>query len=364
MTSGSNNTQQDRPTILITGASGLIGTRIAGAVGENYRLVGLDVEPPESGVPIEHISTDLTDDDSVAESLREAKDKAGSRIASVLHLAAYYDFTGEPSPMYDKLTVEGTRRLLRGLHDQNFEVEQFVFSSSMLVMEPSEHGHQLTELSPTRAEWDYPRSKLEAEQVIRDERGRIPTVVLRIAGVYDEQCHSLPLSQQIVRIYENQAESHVFPGDKSAGQSLIHLDDLAACFQAVVEHRHKLDGESLFLIGEPDVMSYGELQDRIGELIHGKEWSTFRIPKVVAKAGAWAKDRLAGDDDKPFIKPWMIDLADDHYAVSVHHAQTKLGWKPQHRLRDVLPEIIGFLNGHPQKFYEVNGLPIPESVGS
>jgi nucleoside-diphosphate-sugar epimerase len=83
----------------------------------------------------------------------------------VIHLAAYYDFSGEPSPLYRTLTVEGTRRLLRAL--QQFKVEQFVFSSTLLVMKPVEQDEVNTERSVTENEeemWDYPRSKIEAER--------------------------------------------------------------------------------------------------------------------------------------------------------------------------------------------------------
>ena len=38
---------------------------------------------------------------------------------------------GEPSPKYEEVTVRGTERLLRGLKD--FDVGQFVFSSTMIV---------------------------------------------------------------------------------------------------------------------------------------------------------------------------------------------------------------------------------------
>ena len=123
---------------------------------------------------------------------------------------------------------------MRELHRQNLDVEQFVFSSSLLVMKPDEKGRRISELSETRAEWAYPQSKLKAEKIIHEEHGQFPTVILRIAGVYDEQCHSLPISQQIARIYEKQLESYVFPGDASHGQALIHLQDLTECFYQVV----------------------------------------------------------------------------------------------------------------------------------
>lgn len=358
-----NSTAQVKKTILITGASGLIGTRVARRLKDDYTLVGLDLKSPgDSESALHHIDTDLTDDESVQNALEAVRIEHGVKIASVIHLAAYYDFSGDPSPLYQHLTVEGTRRLLRGLRQQGFQIEQFVFSSSLLVMKPDEHGRTVSELSPTEAEWPYPQSKLQAEEVIRNEHGNIPFVILRLAGVYDEHCHSLPVSQQIARIFEKQLESFVFPGDMSHGQALVHLDDVAECFKNVVEHRQQLGGQDVFLIAEPDVMSYDELQDRIGELIHGTEWSTIRVPKMVAKAGAYVQEKLSGDDDEPFIKPWMIDLADDHYAANIAHARVKLGWEPKHRLRETLPAMIQFLQHDPAAFYEENGLPKSDAV--
>ena len=349
-----------RPVVVITGSSGLIGSRLADALRDDYRVVGLDVKPPEGADDSNWIRCDLTDDSQTSESLAALRQQFGSQIASVVHLAAYYDFSGEPSPLYRKLTVEGTQRLLQGLQD--FEVEQFIFSSTLLVMKSVEEGDTLTVDSPIDAEWDYPQSKLATEKIIREQRGNIPALVLRIAGVYDEDGHSVPIGQQISRIHEEQFESHFFPGDKSHGQSFVHLDDLLACFRAAIERRGQLPPYEVLLIGEEDVMSYEELQDKLGELIHGRQWPTLRIPKPVAKAGAWVQDKLAGDDDAPFIKPWMIDLADQHYPIDVRRARQLLGWQPRHTLRETLPEIIRRLHDHPQAWYEENGLPAPDFV--
>ena len=116
----------------------------------------------------------------------------------------------------------------------------------------------------------------------------------------------------------------------------------------------------VLLVAEPDVMSYAELQDRLGELLHGQEWPTIRIPKVVAKAGAWVQDKLATEDEPSFIKPWMIDLADQHYPVAIERARTTLGWYPKHRLRDTLDEMVRRLKRDPVAWYRENGLPPPD----
>lgn len=348
-----------RPVLLITGSSGLIGTRLAKAFGEEFRVVGLDVKPPKTdGSAVDFVACDLTDARSVTDAMATVRRRYGERLASVIHLAAYYEFSGEPSPLYRKLTVEGTSRLLRGLRD--FSAEQLVFSSSLLVMEPAEEEAEITESSPTQAQWDYPRSKLEAEKVIERERGPISAVILRIAGVYDEDCHSIPIAQQIVRIYEKEIESFFFPGDADHGQPFVHLEDLIDAFRRVVSIRKELGERELFLIAEPDIVSFAEMQDRLGRLIHGREWPTIRIPKAVAKVGAWARERMAKEGEKTFIKPWMVDLADDHYPVVIDRARERLGWKPTHRLRETLKEMVERLQRDPRKWYAANKLEPPE----
>ena len=361
-----------KPLIVVTGSSGLIGKRLIKTLTSDYRVVGLDIAAPDTN-DCSHIECDLTDDESVQQAVRKIEQDHGERIASVVHLAAYYDFSGEPSPLYDELTVEGTKRLLRSVKDStadapgagSLKVEQFIFSSSLLVMKPSEDGHPITASSPVEAEWDYPQSKLRAEEVITNEGRGMNTVILRIAGVYDEQCHSIPLAQQMARIHEKQMESYLFPGDKTNGQSFIHLDDVVDCIQATIGRRSELAKQEVFVIGEEDVMTYEELQESLGELLHGKEWPTIRIPATVAKVGAWAKDKMAtSEEDSPFIKPWMIDLADQNYPVNIHRARELLGWAPQHTLRQTLPAMVRCLQEDPRRWYEINGLPLPDRLSA
>jgi nucleoside-diphosphate-sugar epimerase len=185
-------------------------------------------------------------------------------------------------------------------------------------------------------------------------------VILRIGGVYTEDGRTVPIGQQIARIYEKQLESFFFPGDPSAGQAFVHLHDLVDVVHRVIERRRQLSPYEVFLIAEPDLVSYDELQDMIGKEIHGLEWPTIRIPKAIAKLTAWAQNKLSSEDQP--IKPWMIDLADDHYPISPSRAEQLLGWRPRRRLRDTIPAMIRSLKKDPAKWYEINGLPVPETV--
>jgi nucleoside-diphosphate-sugar epimerase len=341
-------------TLIITGSSGLIGSAFIDHVDERYWEMGLDREgPPHPPPETDHvINCDMSSDQSVRAAVDEVRRLGHTRIASVVHLAAYYDFAGKPSPLYEQVTVRGTERLLRELRD--FDVEQFIFSSTMLVHAPSQPGKRINEDWPVEPKWDYPKSKTETEQLILRERGDVPVVLLRIAGVYDDHCHSIPIANQIQRIYEKQLVSRVFPGDVTHGQAFVHLEDLIEALNLAIEHRNDLPAVTTLLIGEPETLSYDEIQRTISRQLHGKEWKTYRIPKPFARLGAWLQDVMPGPE--PFIRPWMIALADDHYELDISRAQNLLGWNPRHSLREALPKMIDGMKTDPGGWYKENKL--------
>src|SRR5919107_3599582 len=150
-----------RPVVLITGSSGFLGQAMAARLVRHYQVVGLDtVQPKQPLGGVETVLVDLTSDDNERDSLTEIR-RFGAHLASVIHLAAYYDLSGEPDPKYQSVTVEGTRRLLRGLQREFDQVEQFVFASTMLVHAPTQPGRPITEDWPLEPKWAYPQSKVE-----------------------------------------------------------------------------------------------------------------------------------------------------------------------------------------------------------
>lgn len=351
----------ERPLVVVTGGSGLLGSRLIARLAPHYRIVSLDLEGnPHSPPDVEFICTDLTSDDSVQRAVERIARTHGGRIASVVHLAAYYDFAGNDSPLYEEVTVEGTRRLLEAL--TLTRLDQFVFSSTMLVHEPTEPGRPIDETAPLSASWPYPSSKVDTEEVIAEtpDNGR-RDVVVRLAGVYDEAGHSPPITNQIKRIHGRWLTSHFYPADLDRGQSFVHLDDAVDALAAVVDHRDELPADVELLIGEPTTVGYGELQDRIAGELHGSSWHTFEIPAWMARIGATVRERNPFGED-PFIKPWMIDRADDHYELDISRARDLIGWEPDHDVRDVVPEMIDRLRRDPQRWYRENGLRPPRRV--
>ena len=351
----------EKPIVVITGASGNIGTALTRRLKKNYRVVGMDRPRTESDIDI-----DLASDDSVKLAFREFRDRFGDRIAAVIHLAAYFDFTGEKSPLYDEVNVNGSRRLMEALSE--FKVERLIYSGTMLVHRPSEKDELVNETSPVEPKWAYPESKAETEAVIREYTDRIPCTFLHLAGLYNEQSGVPTLTHQIARIYERDLKSQLYSGDVEAGQAFIHLDDMLEVFARAVEKRNDLPDDCTILAGEEQVMSYQDLQNALGELIHGEEeWRTYVLPESVAKAGAWVQEKsepvvpdALDKGEKPFIRPFLIDLSSDHYALDISRARELLGWEPKHFIGDELPAMVENLKQDPLAWYERNGIRAPD----
>lgn len=361
------STSDTRPIVLITGGTGNLGRSIGQALSRNYRIAGLDRGSHNADFPV--FEADITSDASVSLALHKFRDVFGSRIASIIHLIAYFDFSGEDNPLYQSVNVEGTQRLLRFLQD--FEVEQFVYASTMLVHAPCNPGERINEDQSIEPRWAYPKSKAAAEDVIRADHGHIPYVILRLAGVYDERTMVPTMAQQIARIYELDLQSYFYAGSTLVGQAMLHREDMVDAFRRTVDRRAKLPPETEILIGEPDAIGYDALQDALGYHLHGDDdWPTMRLPKFFATAGAWIQGKLEpvipdviDQGEEPFIKPFMVGMADDHYALDLRRARDLLGWEPQHRLTDELPRLVAALKDDPAGWYQANRVVPPAWLG-
>ncbi|WP_337176065.1 NAD(P)-dependent oxidoreductase [Paludisphaera sp.] len=347
-----------RGTVIITGGSGLIGSALALALRDRYHVVAFD----NAGLPhpppgVDTMDVDLTSESSVAGALDRVEREQGSRIESVVHLAAYYDFSGRPSPKYGELTVGGTERMLRLLRDR--DVGQFVFASTSLVYGPTEPGRPQAEDAPLAPMWAYPESKAAAELVVQETRGSIPTVIVRIAAVYDEEGHSPPLANHLQRVAERWFIGRFYPGDPAHGQSFVHREDLIDALARVVDRRAQLPPD-LVLNLSAETVAYGDIQHALGLLLHAEDWKTRPVPKVIARAGARFLNALPGSGH--FIQPWMINIADDHIELDASRARELLDWDPRRTVRETLPAMVANFRADPETFYRVNKLTPPSRL--
>ena len=357
-----------RPLVLITGAGGNLGQTLAESLDVSYRVVGLDRKAQQTSFPV--LQADFASAASIDLALHKLRDAFGTRIASVVHLVAYFDFSNADDPRYRSVNVEGTGHLLRAL--QAFQVDQFIYASTMLVHAPCRPGERIDESQPIDPRWAYPRSKAAAEEVVRREHGRIRYVNLRLAGVYDDRSLVPTMAQQFARIYERDMQSYFYSGSTLVGQAMLHRDDMLDAFRRTIDRRDDLPADAEILVGEADAIGYDALQDRLGALLHGvDDWPTVQVPKPFAAAGLWAQARLEpvipdaiDKGQAPFVRPFMAEMADDHYALDTRRARDLLGWEPRHSFKEELPALVRSLKEDPPGWYRRNGVTPPHWVSA
>jgi nucleoside-diphosphate-sugar epimerase len=349
-----------KEVIVISGCSGRVGSRVAHKFADpRFQVIGLDIVSPKiSTTNFEFISCDCTSGEQVKNAMQRIRQKYGERIASIVHLATSFNSSGGNYQIYDTASVKGAENLIQAA--SGFQTEQFLFGSSLLVYVPCEPGQRITEHWPVGSSWEFPRSKLLAEDILKKSRGKIPLVIMRSASTYDTWCHSMPLAHQIQRIYERLSTSFFYPGNLTHGSALVHLDDVADAIWLAVQRRFGLPPELTLILAEPETVSYGELQRVIGLLCYGEECKTWSIPKWVAKLVIRISEKT------PFfskidVKEWMIDQADHNYCCDISLIQDKLGWAPKHTFRQTLPKMITTLKENPLTWYRENSLTLPET---
>jgi nucleoside-diphosphate-sugar epimerase len=175
---------QPSTTVLVTGISGNLGTRLLPLLS-GFRVVGVDLRPPDSAYPVEFHETNLGHESSCRE-LTQLLRQTGAR--SVLHLAFVVDpvRTGiiDVERMW-QINVAGTARVMEAISVVNRtggHVQQFIFPSSVSAYGPETPG-PVKEDFPLRAHTlPYAVHKRESDEVVRyraESLGDCRTYILR-----------------------------------------------------------------------------------------------------------------------------------------------------------------------------------------
>jgi len=138
----------DRRTVLVTGATGMLGTHLVARMNAEGIVPRVLLRRPYperawGDLRVEPVPGDIADSSpSNEEKLREACD----RVATVLHLAAIVRLSGRNPDAIWRANLDGTARMHRAAHDAG--VNRFVHVSTIGAVGASADGRPIDESAP------------------------------------------------------------------------------------------------------------------------------------------------------------------------------------------------------------------------
>jgi len=230
-------------SVLVTGASGFIGSAVVRALAhDGYRVRAL-CEPGRSddnldGVDVERVSGDVRDPATL--------DRAVAGASTVFHLAAVYRFwAADPSLFYD-VNIGGTMNVMRAAG--NAGCRRFVYTSTVGTIGVADHGRLASEDSLVHFEHlfgHYKRSKYLAEhEVLRAGAAGLPVVLVHPTFPVGERDNApTPTGRTIVEFLNGRIPAYV-----DTALNVVHVDDVARGH--VLAAQHGALGRSYVLGGE------------------------------------------------------------------------------------------------------------------
>ena len=295
--------------VIVTGANGFIGSRIAidlrAAGHEVIRLV----RRPEADADENSFAVDIGSAESVHE-LRRIK-----RVDAVIHCAGIAHRTTKiDKAEYQRVNVEGTANITRLAAELG--VGQLIYLSSMMVYGRTK-GALIDESSPCDPIDEYAMSKLNAERSaaqICAENG-IGLTILRPAPVIGEGCKGNFI--RLVSAIDRRRFLLIGSGDNR--KSMIYVGDGSSACVAVLNQKNNAESEVFNLSADPITV-----HDLCGSIYKALQRSPSRVslPAPFVKRSIQLVSRVIKHHSVASIKR-SIDtwLAEDVYSASAIFAR-------------------------------------------
>ncbi len=319
--------------ILVTGATGFVGSYLVRRLVDNGRRVRALVRSPEKLAPqlrnrVEVAVCDLTIDSAHRRIL-----EAVSGCSSVLHLAAVAKAWSPAPEEFTKVNVEAVRSLLEAATIN--DIDTFVHVSTILTLPPYRPA-QLN--GPSTALSDYELSKMAGERLVEEySRSGRHTVIVHPTRIYGPGplTDANAVSQLVAMYLKGQFRFTLKDGDIIS--NYVHADDVAAGIILAAERGQH--GAHYVLGGEN--ASFSDLLGTI-DSICGRPRHVFRIPPPVALVGARLAEawgRLGGT--APLTPAWIRVFLEDR-RVDLEETRQQLGYAPR-SLHNGLEQTIAWI---------------------
>jgi dihydroflavonol-4-reductase len=327
----------DPVPVLVTGASGFVGSAVAGLLRAEGHRVRVLVRPSSA-------RTNISTADSVLEGdLRDRASLAAalSGVRYLFHVAADYRLWARHPDEFAKTNVEGTRLVME--EAVRARVERIVYTSSVATLKVTEGvlADESRPLSEHEAIGAYKRSKVMAERLVEEMvlRDGLPAVIVNPSTpIGPRDVRPTPTGRIIV-----EAASGRMPAFIDTGLNLVHVDDVAAGHLAAL-HRGKI-GER-YILGGDNVL----LADMLCEITSfvGRPRPLRKVPRAAVYPIALCAEMLARFTGRePFVTRDGLRMARHRMFFDDSKARRELGYTSRPHLEGIADAIAWFrANGH------------------
>ena len=323
-------------TILVTGASGLLGGAVAARLlNEGFGVRTFQRRPSGVAGAVDERGS-LTDPDAVARAV------AGTR--AVIHLAAKVSFTGAPAE-FEAVNVEGTRAVLTAARDAGVRDVVFVSSPSVAATGHSSAGSDAEPPDPRRARGNYPRTKGLAEILALG----MSSPGFRVAAIRPHVIWGPGDTQLVERVLARAKAGRLpFLDQGTALVDTTYLDNAASAIVAALHRMDHIHGRAL-------VVTNGQPRP-IGELISGicaaggvpsPRWS---VPGGVARAAGSVVERLwvrSGSAQEPPMTRLLAEQLSLAHWYDQRQTRQLLEWTPEVSIDEGLARLASHYRAHP-----------------
>ena len=309
----------NKEKILVTGASGFVGSAVARKLveaGFSVRALVRGTSPRKhlAGLDLDFFEGDLRDRKSVARAI------AGMRY--VFHVAADYRlWARDPSEIFAS-NVEGTRILME--EAMRAGVERVIYTSSVATIALRTDGMAADETTPLREDQGigaYKRSKIAAERLVEAmvaERGLAAVIVNPSTPIGPGDVRPTPTGRIII-----EAAKGRIPAFIDTGLNLVHVDDVASGHLAAL--RHGKIGER-YILGGQDVLFSQMLRDIAG--LVGRRAARVRLPWRALIPVAFVAEAVANVTGRePFATLDGVYMAKYRMFFASTKAEQELGYR-------------------------------------
>jgi dihydroflavonol-4-reductase len=320
-------------TVLLTGATGFIGSRLAKllhARGDRLRCVVRSEARAQwlrDALGAELIGAELTDSAALTRAL------AGCDVA--YHLAAIYDVGVVKASELEHTNIEGTRAFLTAIEAARTPRAIYVSSTAAFPAVAAGESTDI-EASPGPYPSVYHRTKAAAHEIARAAQRRgAPLIIACPAFVYGPGDNG-PGGRFLVDLLRGRVPALL---TDPAWLSFVHVDDVARGLELLSE-RGEL-GETYVFSGEPDTLT-GFAQRVV--TLGGRKLPLLRFPSFMAQATGVALDaitRITGIRF-PITKEGVATTARYRWVYSHARTSAALNWEPR-SLEAGLPDTVAWV---------------------